>query len=263
MSISCLNPGGIDALDSSADMLAHPFGVESETNIRICRVDMDALVQQWFGHTGMEDLRRPARHLDAHPRIEAWLATEEQGTLNHFKSLKRQVEWLAGRVAVKILVAGGLGAGLPAPEIRVAHDPQGAPFLPGFPDHCLSITHAGRFAAAAVSLDPKTAVGIDIERLPIPAGDAFLKVAFSDRERQSLDPGDGQTLARAWTLKEAYLKYIRQGFNRSLHQVEWLNGRVLDDGRTAPVNWEVISPAHDHLLAVIWGPRRHRGSNAA
>jgi 4'-phosphopantetheinyl transferase len=253
MPISCINPDGVDGADSSADMLALPFGVESETNIRICRVDMAALIQRWFGHMAMEDLRRPARRFDAHPRIEAWLAPEEQEALNHFKSFKRQVEWLAGRLAVKALVAGCLGAELPAPEIRVAHDPQGAPFLPGFPDHCISITHAGRFAAAAVSLDPRIALGIDIERLPIPAGDAFLKVAFSDRERQALDPGDGQALARSWTLKEAYLKYIRQGFHRSLHRVEWLNGRLLDGGRTAPVHWEVMAPSPDHRLAVVWG----------
>ena len=222
--------------------------------MRICRVDIDALVDDCFGDLAIEDLRRPALDLSAHPGISTWLAAEEQEAVNRFKSLKRQVEWLAGRLAVKTLVSACLAPDIATATVTVAHEPQGAPFLPQFPDHCLSITHAGRMAVAAVSLDADRAIGIDVEHLPVPAGESFLSLAFSARERAALDPSDPLSVARAWTLKEAYLKYIRRGFHKSLHRVEFLNGALLEDGRPAPVRWTTTMPAPDHLLAVVYGP---------
>ena len=141
----------------------------------------------------------------------------------------------------------------PATEVRIDHEPDGAPLLPDFPNHCLSITHAGRFAVAGLSLDPDLA--IDIERLPVPANEAFLGLAFSQRERAALDPAGQPALARAWTLKEAYLKYIRQGFHQSLKRVELLDGVLLDGGQPAPVGWTFSAPDLDHVLDVVFGPR--------
>ncbi len=239
-----------------ASLKRSPFTlvVEPAANIRLCRVDIEVLVHDWLGDPALADLRRPARDLGALPCINEWLAPEERETVNRFKSLKRQVEWLAGRLAVKRLVAECLDPGLSPTAVTVVLEPGGAPKLAAFPDHCLSITHAGQFAAAAVSLDPALAIGIDIERLPIPADAAFLNLAFSDRERIAFDPADRLAPAQAWILKEAYLKYIRQGFHRSLHRVEFLEGLLLEEGRPAPVRWTVTAPDPDHLLAVVWGP---------
>ena len=219
--------------------------------IRICQVDIQALVRDWFGDLGIENLRRPARDLSSIAAIRDWLEWE---TAQGFKALKRQVEWLAGRLAVKALVSDWLDASLPPVDITVAHEPRGAPYLPLFPGHCLSITHAGRWAAAAVSLDPALALGIDIERLSIPGTQGFLDLVFTPREQAALDRSDPLALTRAWTLKEAYLKYIRRGFHRSLHQVELIDGKLLDGGRPAPVQWTVTRMASDYLLAVVFGP---------
>lgn len=232
-----------------------PYAVvgASGPNIRLCRVDMEVLVREWFGALPSADLRRPARDLSPYPWFDPWLAPGEREIVNGFKSLKRQVEWLAGRLAVKTLVAACFDSGLGAIAVTVSREPGGAPFLPAFPDHCVSITHAGRFAVAALGLDPSIGVGIDLERLPIPSDPAFLGLAFSARERAVLDPSDPEELARAWTLKEAYLKYIRRGFDQRLHRVELLDGAMLEDGRPAPVRWTMETPSPDHRLAVVWG----------
>ena len=133
-------------------IISSPFIVyESAPNIRLCQVDIQALLRDWFGDLALEDLRRPARDLSACAAIEAWLAPGEMETVQRFKAFKRQVEWLAGRLAVKHLVAACLDPDLPPTAVTVAHEPGGAPFLPDFPDHCLSITHAGRFAVAGLS----------------------------------------------------------------------------------------------------------------
>jgi 4'-phosphopantetheinyl transferase len=227
---------------------------EIAQDIRLCQVDIQALVRDWFGDSGIEGLRRPARDLSSIAALQDWLAPGEWEAVQGFKALKRQVEWLAGRLAVKTLVAACLDARLASVNVTVAYEPQGAPYLPLFPGHCLSITHAGRWAAAAVSLDRTRAIGIDIERLSIPGTQAFIDLVFSAREQAGLDRSDPLALARAWTLKEAYLKYIRRGFHRSLRQVELIDGRLLDGGRPAAVQWTVTGTVPDYLLAVVFGP---------
>lgn len=222
--------------------------------IRLCQVDIQTLVEDWFGDLEIEGLRRPARDLSSIAALREWLAPGEWEVVRGFKALKRQVEWLAGRLAVKTLVTMCLDARLAPGAITVAHEPHGAPYLQLFPDHCLSITHAGRWAAAAVSLDSARAVGIDIERRRIPTDRSFLQLVLSDREQKAFDGSDSLALVRAWTLKEAYLKYIRRGFHRSLRQVEFLDGRLLEGGRPAPVRWKASALDCDHLLAVVDGP---------
>ena len=234
-----------------------PLAIVSEIapHIRLCQVDIQFLVRDWFGDSAFADLRRPGRDLSTCASIDVWLSPGEIETVQRFKSFKRQVEWLAGRLAVKNLVAACLDPGRPATEINIYHERDGAPFLPDFTNHCLSITHAGRFAVAGLSPDPAQAIGVDIERLPVPSNEAFLDLAFSQRERAALDPADQPALVRAWTLKEAYLKYIRQGFHQSLKQVEFLEGVLLDGGQPAPVGWTFSTPDPHHVLAVVFGPR--------
>ena len=243
-------------LDSMTPILPFSIEYESAPGIRLCQVDIQALTRDRFGDLALEDLRRPARNLSWQWPINQWLTAIELETVNRFKALKRQVEWLAGRLAVKTLVTRYIDPQRPPAAVAVAHETEGAPFLPDYPETCISITHAGRFAVAAISLDPHAALGIDIERLPIPSDDDFLGLVFSDRERAALNPADPPALARAWTLKEAYLKYIRQGFHHSLQRVEILDGLLLDGGRPAPIGWKTQTTPPDHLLTVVWGPHR-------
>ena len=71
------------------------------------------MVRDWFGDLTLEDLRRPGRDLSTCASIDPWLAPGELETVQRFKSFKRQVEWLAGRLAVKNLVADCLDPGRP------------------------------------------------------------------------------------------------------------------------------------------------------
>lgn len=222
-------------------------------DIHLCRVDLDRFQAVWLPALGGADRRRPSVAIEADSPAAGLLHPAELETVNRMAALKRQVEWLAGRYAVKMLAAAYLTE-CPAFAIRVAREAGGAPFLPAFPEHGVSITHAGRFAVAALGLDPLISMGIDLERLPIPSDEAFIELAFSGRERAGLDPSDPESLARAWTLKEAYLKYIRRGFDQSLHRVEFLDGVMLAEGRAAPVHWTVTAPAKNYRLSVVWGP---------
>lgn len=143
----------------------------------------------------------------------------ELARVREFPVDKRRREWLAGRLAVKVLVQdlareAGL-ATLPldlltavseqAPPRLVAAaglDPKAAAFLAGL--H-LSLAHAGGMAVATAARQP---VGIDIEPVkPLAAGVA--ERFLTPRERGEV-PGPDQLAL--WTAKEAAAKALGVGF---------------------------------------------------
>ena len=104
--------------------------------------------------------------------------------------------------------------------------PEGAPYLPEYPDFPISISHSGDYAAAALSRDRFTKIGIDIEKIAPASIDHIFKVAFTDREQAMLKQCPDAATFESWTAKEAYLKYIKKGFNENLRQVEVIDGRI-------------------------------------
>jgi 4'-phosphopantetheinyl transferase len=154
-----------------------------------------------------------------------FLSSVEFIALNHFKALKKQIEWLAGRFAVKKLVFSCCRSN-DYSGITIDYEPEGAPYLPEYPDFPISISHSGGYAAVALSRDRFTKIGIDIEKIN-PAGIRhILKVAYTDREQAMLKQCSDAAIFEIWTAKEAYLKYIKKGFNENLRRVEVIHGRI-------------------------------------
>lgn len=151
--------------------------------------------------------------------------------LNQFKTLKKQIEWLSGRFALKRLAAasGVVSGGLSG--IGVAYEKQGAPYLVDRPDLCVSISHSGGYAAVAVSRSAGVTLGIDIEKMNTVSVRHVLPAAFTDRERSYLSRVPESVFYRCWTAKEAYLKYLKKGFGESLKHVEVLDGRLYHGGQ--------------------------------
>jgi len=58
----------------------------------------------------------------------------------------------------------------------------------------------------------------------------ILSVAFSDREQTLSENSSWQGVYKNWTLKEAYLKYIREGFHESLKKVEVIGNSIIHNG---------------------------------
>ncbi len=153
------------------------------------------------------------------------LSSGEFIALNRFKALKKQIEWLSGRFAVKKLVFSCCRSN-DYPGIAIDYEPEGAPYLPQYPDFPISISHSGDYAAAALSRDRFTRIGIDIEKIAPASIDHIFKVAFTDREQAMLKGCTDAATFESWTAKEAYLKYIKKGFNENLRQVEVIDGRI-------------------------------------
>jgi phosphopantetheinyl transferase len=121
---------------------------------------------------------------------------------------KRKQEWLAARVLLKELLGE---------EALIGYRPNGAPYLPEKNMH-ISISHTNGYAA--VSLNPDSPAGIDIEY----RSDRILKVRsrfMSEEEDAAVDPEhEADHLLVYWCVKEALFKRVGQSdidFREHLH----------------------------------------------
>ncbi|WDP87072.1 MAG: 4'-phosphopantetheinyl transferase superfamily protein [Desulfobacter sp.] len=130
--------------------------------------------------------------------------------------------------------------------------PEGAPFFKAFPDICVSLSHSGIYTGAALAKRSNTRMGIDIEALGPRPDKFFLNTAFTSREIQDMGKSPLDIFCR-WTLKEAYLKYIRKGFNKSLLEVEVLQNKIFDQGRDQNLDCRSWELAHDFILSMVSG----------
>ena len=56
-----------------------------------------------------------------------------------------------------------------------------------------------------------------------------------------------------WTTKEAFLKYIKKGFNESLYRVEVIDGKILHHGMEAPVSILTRTIGTGYSLSLVTG----------
>ncbi len=159
-----------------------------------------------------------------------FLTPSELETLNGFKSMKKQVEWMSGRFAVKKLVSAS-SPGLAEEDVVVSYEKEGAPYLKEHPHIHISISHSNAWAAAAVSENGGRVIGVDMEKVERKNPAFIVKAAFSDREKRELKNPSNYDIYKIWTIKEAYLKFIKKGLNESLKKVEVLDGRIHHRGQ--------------------------------
>lgn len=210
-----------------------------------------------------------------------FLSHGELQTLNRYKVLKKQVEWLAGRFLAKWMIhtlADPLGMSqlgrVPLHCIALDYTSHGAPFIVGKRTWGISISHSGNYAVVAlrsdasstydalehppmgpredrtgdISVSGEMKIGVDIERIGTVPDANFMKTAFSPYELPRI-PNDAREIYRRWTVKEAFLKYIGMGFNESLHCVEVLGDMIRYGGK--PVDGIELTSRFVHDTYVI------------
>jgi phosphopantetheinyl transferase len=149
------------------------------------------------------------------------LSLEEKNAFSGLSEapLKRRAEWMAGTLAAKAALRSKSN-NLPVQQawntLEIRRDTKTGipPTVDG--DTQVTITHAGKWAAAVAYDSTLEQAGVDVEVVQ-ERPTAFLEEAFSDRERSSLR--NPQDVTRAWCIKEAVLKSLRVGLNADLHQV--------------------------------------------
>lgn len=195
---------------------------------------------------------RKSRIFDASDFGVSLFSAEEIDRLNRFKSLKKQLEWTAGRFLLKNLVLRYAGKNMDPSGITVSYRDMGAPFLPDFSFLDISLSHSGNITAAAAMPSADGNIGLDVEHIGRAPGDAFLRTAFTHEERKRMGT-EAEGIFTSWTVKEAFLKLIKKGFNESLHAVEVLDGKVFYHGRPVPVEIESEKVGTAYILTVLSG----------
>ncbi len=162
--------------------------------------------------------------------VPAFLSPEEIATINSFKALKKQLEWFSGRYLIKELLQHVFFEGTPLHEISLSYLEQGAPVVEKKTDIPISLSHSNDFTAVACSTDQTQIIGLDIEKIAKKPDANFLKTAFTQNEISHL-VDDAAHIFKNWTIKEAYLKYIKKGFNESLKKVEVIDDTIFHHGK--------------------------------
>lgn len=200
-------------------------------DVQLCFVDIYRFVERYIKSVDCEHFRRKKSiYFDPNGALSNYFSDSDFLTVNRFKILKKQVEWMAGKIAVKKLVARLSGE--KEKTIAISAEKSGAPFLDDFSEMMISISHSERFAVAGVGIK-KHRVAVDIEKIESGRMKTIGRVAFSDRELDELKGQNDEWHYLAWTVKEAYLKYIGKGFAEGLKKVEFLNGSIYHHGKKA------------------------------
>lgn len=151
-------------------------------------------------------------------------------------------EYLRSRYGAKLLVRERTGNAFNAVPIK--KDTDGKPFVGGYPDLFLSITHAGGYAAAALSATRP--VGIDIERVK-PRHPALLRMTATPKEaealRQRFEPAELATLL--WTCKEAAAKADERLFPLADYRIQ---DGIATRGSSS---WKLSSSQHSSYIATL------------
>ncbi len=225
------------------------LGEDGELLQRLHKVEL-------IGHRKLTEDERPAELSEAHtafvrmsgPEAEAYLAdrglkldsllfTGEREALDRLLSDRRRGEWVAARVASKVLVQRYLadfhGIAVALPDVEIAKDPNGAPHVRLHGDYPvvevphLTITHSSGLAIAALAgPGPRARLGIDLERIEV-RDEAFAKNYFRTDEldlRSGLTNGsslDRPTfVSMLWAIKEAVSKALGLGLKLRLDDVQ-------------------------------------------
>ena len=163
-----------------------------------------------------------------------WLTEPETTVYNTWRSSKRRVEWLAGRLAAKSLIQDTFGA---APLTFAIGREGDAPCILGdkVPPVTLSLSHSHGLGAATLSDSRQEgSAGIDAQRIrPVHPG-LCARVFTPGERRQVADrfgvEDDPAGMLLFWALKEAAIKARRIAWGRSLREIAV---RLTDEGQAA------------------------------
>jgi 4'-phosphopantetheinyl transferase len=182
--------------------------------------------------------------------IKPFFSDEEINTINSFKALKKQIEWISGRYLIKLMIQHFFCQNLSLDQITLSYLDEGAPFLTNQPDIPISLSHSNDYTAAACCKNKGQTIGIDIEKISKKPDTWFLKTAFTGNEILNLKDSAVE-IFKHWTIKEAYLKYIKKGFNESLHRVEVINNEIWHNNNKIDVSIASTFIHNDYVLSLV------------
>jgi 4'-phosphopantetheinyl transferase len=182
------------------------------------------------------------------------LSEEELHRMKSFGSIQRRRSFMAGRVALRSLLADRLACQPADVPLYVA--PDGAVEVLDEPFH-VSLSHAGDIAVAVVAY---RTIGVDIEQVKKRREDLYRFILHPDEYAlmDALGLDRTRALILCWSLKEATLKALRTGFRLSPQK---LRLSINTNQQTARIYgpfdevWNArYTEQSNHVLAVAYQP---------
>ena len=132
--------------------------------------------------------------------------------------------------------------GIPAAEVRIEKDEKGKPYLEGYSDLYISISHSGPYIAYAFGDKP---VGVDTEMWKAHPKWRRIVDKMHLREREAFDRACGgaaseeaeepvEAFCDLWVRKESFLKAIGEGLRIPLYAFDTTEERVRQELRKEP-----------------------------
>lgn len=178
-----------------------------------------------------------------------FFSSSELEEFNGFKTLKKQIECMCGRIAVKKLVIEETEEVFPS-HIEISKKESGAPYLKKYPDINISMSHSNNFAVGALSRQFN--IGADIEKIQNINFDHLLNAGFSKREQEILKNKTNADIFKAWTIKESFLKLIKKGFGESLKKTEVIDDKIIYKGRLMKkISIFSVNLFKDYILSMV------------
>ncbi|MEU0571030.1 4'-phosphopantetheinyl transferase superfamily protein [Nonomuraea sp. NPDC005983] len=157
-----------------------------------------------------------------------WLTAVERERAARFGHEADRQSFVAAHLLVRLCAAAFLGAepsGLTLLQHCDVHGPgHGRPYLDGFPQVSVSLSHTRGYVCAAAG---PGRVGVDAERVPPgPLDEALAAVALTPRERATVTGNDD--LIRLWTRKEALIKRGELTIDAMAADHDWTRSHLLE-----------------------------------
>ena len=158
------------------------------------------------------------------PFIQIWMFSSDESYISQYRNTRSNIvnREKANTIRKKILAQT---LNTTESEIIVELGDNGKPLLRN-PPSTLEFSTSYTHSCWVLAISHKGSIGIDIEKIAPASIEHIFKVAFSDREQAMLKRCPPGATFESWTAKEAYLKYIKKGFNENLRQVEVIDGRI-------------------------------------
>ena len=185
----------------------------------------------------------------------------ERTIINKYENPKKRIQWMAGRyagkMAIKKIFAKGDNtdiANIDATKISIKNGLNSAPFIEGYPQLNISISHSYPYCLTLVS---RNRIGVDIENT-ISIVEPMLKLYYTINEINEInkliqlnnnnDKSEADFLATLyWTRKEAISKLQKVGMNMdfskidTVQEVTILQGLSIEKVRTVSIQNEHCS----------------------
>jgi phosphopantetheinyl transferase len=173
----------------------------------------------------------------------SFLSKAEQAVYDGFRFDLRRNSFLAGRWVAKGLIQQAVSLDCSYGEISILNESSGKPYalVEGeLLESVISISHAGKWAAAALSVDGLR-VGMDVE-VVTPRQGSFVADYFTSREFEILEDQSenyDRNVTLIWSVKEATLKALGLGLRLDTRKV-WVDSLDLPQERNS-VGWNRLS----------------------